>query len=165
MSVNTTAPTVSITATIPSGLSAGGHTVAVSATDAAGNIGPAANITLTVDAGGPPDHGRHGEPCGQQREPRPEQWQSVGPHHGIRVRRRFRRLAVKAAEGFIDSVGALGTGFPFTAADGSFNAPTEAVRADIPLATINALASGAHTSTSAARTRSGAGAPRQAFRT
>ena len=52
---------------------------------------------------------------------------------------------VKTAEGFIDTIGADGTGFPFTPADGLFDSDVEAAYAFIPLTTINTLADGAHT--------------------
>ncbi len=52
---------------------------------------------------------------------------------------------VKAAEGFIDAQGANGTGFPFAATDGLFDAGHELGFADIPLLTINALSAGNHT--------------------
>jgi hypothetical protein len=51
---------------------------------------------------------------------------------------------VAAGEGFIDFVGANGTGFTFTATDGVFNAASEAVYSDIPLTTINSLSAGNH---------------------
>ena len=49
------------------------------------------------------------------------------------------------AEGFIDAVGAAGTGFGFVPADGAWTSATEAISVDIPLATINALGNGPHT--------------------
>ncbi len=52
---------------------------------------------------------------------------------------------VKTAEGFIDTIGADGTGFPFTPADGLFDSATEAAYAFIPLTTINTLTDGPHT--------------------
>ena len=145
MNVNVTAPTVSITATIPSGLAPGSYTIAVRATDAAMNLGPATSITLTVDGGGPLTTLVTATPAANNG--------SLGQSSGnpsVRITAHVSDAdsggsQVKAAEGFIDTVGAVGTGFPFTAADGSFNATIEDVRADIPLATINALTSGAHT--------------------
>ncbi|MGZ8815803.1 MAG: hypothetical protein ACXWZI_17955, partial [Mycobacterium sp.] len=52
---------------------------------------------------------------------------------------------VSAAEGFIDSVGSTGTGFPFLPSDGVFNAATETGFVDVPLTTINNLSTGNHT--------------------
>ncbi|MEP7117246.1 MAG: multicopper oxidase domain-containing protein [Acidobacteriota bacterium] len=52
---------------------------------------------------------------------------------------------VGGAEGFIDTVGGNGTGFPFVPTDGTWNGITETVYADIPLSSIAALSSGNHT--------------------
>jgi hypothetical protein len=52
---------------------------------------------------------------------------------------------IKEAEGFINSVGAEGTGFPLIPRDGLFDEQIEEAYADIPFATINALPVGAHT--------------------
>jgi hypothetical protein len=52
---------------------------------------------------------------------------------------------IATAEGFIDSVGATGTGFVFVATDGSFNSSTENGYADIPLVVIGSLSPGNHT--------------------
>lgn len=51
---------------------------------------------------------------------------------------------VKRAEGFIDSVGANGTGFPLMATDSVFDQGTENAYAFIPLSTIALLSSGPH---------------------
>jgi hypothetical protein len=52
---------------------------------------------------------------------------------------------VRAAEGFIDTAGADGTGFPFGPRDASFNSGFETGAAYIPLTTIALLTEGAHT--------------------
>ncbi|MCX6043677.1 MAG: multicopper oxidase domain-containing protein [Chloroflexi bacterium] len=52
---------------------------------------------------------------------------------------------VKTAEGFIDTVGVTGAGFPFVASDGLFDELSEIGYADIPLTTINGLSVGNHT--------------------
>jgi VCBS repeat-containing protein len=52
---------------------------------------------------------------------------------------------IVAAEGFIDAVGSIGSGFVFIASDGGFNSPTESGYADIPLASVRALSDGDHT--------------------
>jgi hypothetical protein len=54
-------------------------------------------------------------------------------------------LNVGGAEGFIDTVGGNGTGFPFLPSDGTWNGTSESVTVDIPLATIAALSNGNHT--------------------
>ena len=51
---------------------------------------------------------------------------------------------IKKAEGFIDTVGANGTGFPLTPIDGAYNNTVEYAYAFIPLSTINALSAGTH---------------------
>jgi hypothetical protein len=53
--------------------------------------------------------------------------------------------AIAAAEGFIDTVGANGTGFPFIPSDGQWNSTTESGYTDIPLNTIALLSDGNHT--------------------
>jgi hypothetical protein len=52
---------------------------------------------------------------------------------------------IGAAEAFVDSTAANGTGFPAVASDGAFNSPTEAIYADIPLTQIVQLSEGTHT--------------------
>ncbi|MEZ4866172.1 MAG: multicopper oxidase domain-containing protein [Caldilineaceae bacterium] len=52
---------------------------------------------------------------------------------------------IKGGEGFIDSVGANGSGFPFVASDGLFDEGNEPAYADIPLTTIAQLSDGNHT--------------------
>ncbi|MEJ2749324.1 MAG: hypothetical protein P8183_15685, partial [Anaerolineae bacterium] len=52
---------------------------------------------------------------------------------------------IGAAEGFIDAVGADGTGFPLIPSDGLFDSSTETAFSDIPLPTINLLDEGTHT--------------------
>lgn len=52
---------------------------------------------------------------------------------------------VQKAEGFIDTVGANGTGFPLTPSDGLYDEAAEDAYVYIPLSTINQLSSGNHT--------------------
>jgi hypothetical protein len=52
---------------------------------------------------------------------------------------------VTGAEGFIDTIGANGSGFAFIANDGTFNSTSESGYADVPLAVINTLSNGNHT--------------------
>jgi FtsP/CotA-like multicopper oxidase with cupredoxin domain len=150
MTLNTTAPVVSLTATIPAAtvfaLGDGAHTISVHSRDALGNWGAAyAAITLTVDKTGPatssvaaapnPSNGKIGQ-------------SSSNP--AVRITASFDDTLsggspIAAAEGFIDTAGANGAGFPFAATDGVFNAVSETGYADIPLTTINALSAGIHT--------------------
>ncbi len=140
---NTTAATVSLSATIPAQTSS--VVVSVHARDAAGNWGPYATISLDVDAGGPTTSGLVAKP--------PANNGSYGQSSSlpsVRVTASVSDVAsgnqaIAAGEGFIDTVGAPGTGFPFNALDNAFNSPSEAVFADIPLSTITQLANGSHT--------------------
>jgi hypothetical protein len=142
MTLNTAAPTVSITATIPAAtvlaLPDGPHAVAVSAVDALGNPGAATTITLNVAKTGPVASGLAANPPANNGVT----GQSSG-NPSVRLGATITGSAtIAAAEGFIGSVGTTGTGFPLTAVDGVFDATTEAVYADIPLNTINLLPSG-----------------------
>ncbi len=143
MTLNTTAPTVSLTATIPAGLAAGAHPVTVRSQDAALNWGAPATITLTVvTATGPTTSNVSATPAANNGS-----YGQSSSSLSVRVRATFTDpvATITAGEGFIDTVGASGTGFPFTPTDGVFNALSEAGYADIPLATINALSVGNHT--------------------
>lgn len=149
MTLNKVAPTVSLTATISAvtvnGLSNGAHTVAVRSQDAAGNWGTAVSATLTVDSSGPATSGVTANPNPNNGT---RGFNSSNP--SVRVTASFDDTAsggstIAAGEGFIDTVGANGSGFPVTATDGVFNGVSEAGYVDIPLTTINALSSGNHT--------------------
>ena len=140
---NVTAPTVSLSATITAPGASG--VVSVHAQDAAGNWGPYATINLTVDAGGPATSGVNAQPPANNGS-----YGQSSSQASVRVNATISdtasgNQAIAAGEGFIDSVGATGTGFPFTALDSTFNSPTESVFASIPLSTINLLANGNHT--------------------
>lgn len=140
------APVSSVTATIlaatVSALAEGTHVVSVTSTDAATNTGTAATINLIVDKTGPDTNGVNVTP---------------NPNNGtlavnqstpaVRVTAAVADTAsnVSAAEGFIDTVGANGSGFPLLPVDGQFNAQTENAFADIPLPTIAGLSNGNHT--------------------
>ncbi len=140
------APVASLDATIPAatvnGLLEGAHVIAVTSTDAFGNNGAAATIDLVVDKTGPATSGVSAAP---------------NPNNGalplnpdLLVVRLSATVAdsasnIGAAEGFIDTVGANGSGFVMVATDGAFNSLSEAVYGDIPLTTIVQLSAGAHT--------------------
>lgn len=145
MTRNNTSPTVSLSATIAApGSSA---VVSVHAEDAAGNWGPYATISLTVDSAGPTTSGLAANP--------PANNGSYGQSSGnpsVRVSATISDVAsggarITAGEGFIDGPVSVvnGTGFPFYAADGTFSSTSETLYADIPLTTINALTVGDHT--------------------
>jgi len=149
MTLNKVVPTVSLTATIPASavnaLTEGAHTVAVRSQDAAGNWGAAVSISLTVDKTGPATSSVAANP--------PSSNGTTGQSSSnptIRVTASVSdaasgNLKVAGAEGFIDTIGANGSGFAFVAVDGVFSSATEAVYVDIPLSTINLLSPGNHT--------------------
>lgn len=142
MTVNVSAPIASLSANIPAGLSAGAHTVAVRSQDALGNWGGVATITLNVVAGGPQTSA-----VSATRNPNNGALPLNASQPVVRVTATMTSTGstVNAAEGFIDTVGSNGTGFPFLPGDGVWNGPSETGYADIPLATINALPAGNHT--------------------
>jgi len=146
MTINVTAPVASLTATIPAGtvnaLSAGTHLVSVRSRDALGNWGGLATTNLVVDKTGPTASNLVASPSPTNGV--------IGFNSNTPAVRLTATLAdtassIAAGEGFIDTVGANGTGFPFIPADGLFGSLSEAGYADVPLTTINQLSSGSHT--------------------
>ena len=143
------APVRSLTASIPSGLTGGDHTVAVRSQDALNNWGTPATITLTVTTAGPVTSG-----VVAAKNPNNGALPLNSSQPVVRVTATMASTGsnVSGAEGFLCTtavdpctVGATGTGFPFVPSDGLFNSATETGYADIPLATINALSAGNHT--------------------
>ncbi len=145
MNVNVTAPVANITATIPAAtvnaLTEGAHTVSVRSQDELGNWGSPATISLIVDKTGAVTNTVTAAP---------------NPTNGV-IGYNASTLAVRvtaglsdslstvsAAEGFIDTVGADGSGFPLIASDGVFNSATENAYADVPLNQISTLSDGSH---------------------
>lgn len=132
---------VTIAPSVINGLSEGSHDVGVRTQDAAGNWGPVATISLTVDTIGPVT-------SGVSASPNPN-----GGLLGINSSTPAVRVLATAddpakivrAEGFIDTVGGLGTGFLLVPIDGVFDETNEAMSVDIPLSTIVSLAVGDHT--------------------
>ena len=151
VTLNVVAPTVSLTATIPAGtvgaLSEGSHAIGIRARDSLGNWGALVTKPLSVDKTAPTTSGLAANP--------PANNGSLGQSTGLPSVRLTATITdpisggvgstVAGAEGFIDAVGATGSGFPFTAVDGVFNGASENVYADIPLSTIALLTSGNHT--------------------
>jgi FtsP/CotA-like multicopper oxidase with cupredoxin domain len=140
------APIRNFAATISAGLSIGAHVVSVRSQDAFGNWGTVATITLQVADPEPPTTSN------VTASPNPTNG-LVGYNTSVpavRVFADFNDVAtggsnIVAAEGFIDAVGSIGSGFVFVATDGGFNSPTESGYADIPLASVRALSNGDHT--------------------
>lgn len=149
MTVTPTAPIASLAATIPqaavNGLAEGSHPVTVTSTDAAtpSNTGPSsAALNLIVDKTGPTAGGLLASPNPTNGV--------IGYNNNTPAVRFSATLTdsvstIASAEGFIDTVGAIGTGFPFAPGDGQFNGTTEAAYADIPLTTIRQLSDSPHT--------------------
>ena len=143
--LNKLAPVVSMTGTIPA--QASSVDVYVHARDAAGNWGAYAMASLTIDGTGPETTGLAATP--------PANNGTYGQTSGnptVRIVATLSDVAsggsrIASGEGFNDGppVVVNGTGFPFAASDGTFSSSTELVYADVPLTTINALASGNHT--------------------
>lgn len=137
------APVRSLSATIPAGLTAGSHTVAVRSQDALGNWGAFATITLNVVASPPVTSN-----VSASKNPNNGALPLNASQPVVRVTATMTSTGstVSAAEGFIDTSPAITVrGFPFVPIDGSFNNATEIGYSDIPLATINALLAGNHT--------------------
>jgi Multicopper oxidase len=135
-------PVASVSATIAAGLPAGAHTVAVRSQDAAGNWGAPATITLTVVTSAPVTSA-----VGVARTPNNGALPLSSSQAVVRVSATVTSAGstIGAAEAFIDSVGAPGSGFPFVPSDGAWNAASESVYGDIALANIAALSNGNHT--------------------
>jgi len=141
MNLNTTAPNVSLTATIAAPVA--GAVISVHSKDAAGNWGPFATITLTIDTTAPVTSNVVAAP-----NPNNGSTPFNSSNPSVRVTASFADAGgstLATAEGFIDAVGSNGTGFPFSAADGVFNSASETGYADIPLTTIQGLGNGNHT--------------------
>jgi hypothetical protein len=140
------AKVASVTATIPAAavnaLSDGTHVVSVRSQDSLGNWGAPATINLNVDKSGPATSNVNAAP---------------NPNNGtlginsstpaVRVTAAFADTLsnIAGGEGFIDTVGANGTGIIFLPSDGLWSSKTENGYADFPLTTINALSNGSHT--------------------
>ncbi len=134
--------TTSLDATIPAGLSEGDHPITVVATDSFDNPGPAASTVLTIDKTGPTTSAVAVAPTATNG--------TVGVNSSTPAVRVTASATdpvsnIVAAEGFIDTVGAFGSGFIFLPVDGAWNSKTESLTVDVPLTTINALSPGTHT--------------------
>jgi hypothetical protein len=131
-----------IAAATVNGLNEGTHVVSVRAQDSQGNWGAFVGTNLAVDKTGPVTSNVLAAP---------------NPNNGalpfnssvpaVRVTASFADSAttISAGEGFIDALGASGTGFIFLPSDGQFNSSSENGYSDIPLTTVNTLSSGNHT--------------------
>jgi hypothetical protein len=139
--------TATIGSTTLSGLAEGSHTVYVRTQDSFGLWGPFASATLVIDRTAPTLNSGQASPAvtdgttGSPSDPT-----------DLRIDTSFTdpvasgvSSPIAAAEGFLDTTGADGTGFTMQALDGSFNSATESAYGLIPLSELTALASGTHT--------------------
>ncbi len=152
--IATPASTVALAATIPAatvvGLADGTHTIAIEARDAIGNWGAQGSVTLTIDKTAPgtsavsatpnPTNGLFGVQIGSAGQLYERIDATVADPIAGGV-----NSSIVAAEYFIDTVGAAGTGGQMLAADGTFNSSSEAVVGAAELYAISALSSGPHT--------------------
>jgi len=149
MNLNMIAPLVSLNASIPAAtvnaLPEGDHTIYIHAQDALGNWGDFATIALVVDKTGPLATGLSLGP-----NPNNGTLSINSSSYAVRLEASFSDMGVATspiarAEGFIDTAGATGSGFPFFPRDAVFNGITEPGFVDIPLSTIRMLSPGEHT--------------------
>lgn len=152
LTLNQIAPTVSLNATIASatisGLTEGNHTIAIRSRDSLGNWGALATATFAIDRSSP-------AASGVSVAPSPNNGTLTFPGSipgAVRVDATISdplvggaNSKITTAEGFIDTVGAPGTGFAFFPSDGLFNSSTEGVYSMIPIGQVYLLSSGPHT--------------------
>ncbi len=152
LTVNLAAPIASLDGTIPASvlnaLTEGTHLVSIHSQDAAGNWGTPATIILVIDKTAP-------STVGISVAPTPNNGTLAFNGGTPAVRVTVATISdpivatvnsnISAAEVFLDTVGANGSGIVVRATDGLYNSPSEAGYADIPLATVAQLANGDHT--------------------
>lgn len=150
MALNMIAPVVSLNATIPQAvvgaLTEGTHPVYIQAQDSLGNWGEYGVVNLYIDKTGPlavadafgptPNNGYLGITPGQQ-------YLRLHVDFNDPLTNGVNSRLVRA-EGFIDTVGAPGSGFLFIADDSLFDSPQEPGFVHIPLSTIRVLDPGYH---------------------
>ncbi len=151
LALNRIAPVVSITGTVPmstvAALAEGEHTLYVRGQDSLGNWGAFGEAILKVDLTGPGASNVVVAPSPNNG------YRAVVPSiPAVRLEGRFAdpvlggvNSNLERAEGFIDTPGPDGSGFPLIASDGLFNRPDEIAYYNIPLLTIRQLDPGPHT--------------------
>jgi FtsP/CotA-like multicopper oxidase with cupredoxin domain len=143
--VNVAAPVASLDGTIPytdvAALGEGAHPVYVHSQDAFGWWGDYATATLSVDLTGPAT-------TNVTAAPNPNNgslpYNPTNPSVRVDATLSDAISTILQAEGFINTVGADGSGFPLTPADGLFNETVEDAYVYIPLSTISTLGAGTH---------------------
>ena len=152
MAVSPAAPVASLDATVPpstlDGLTEGSHVISIHAQDAQGNWGDVVTVNLVVDEHGPLTSGVSAAPTPNNGT---LPYNSSTPAVRVIATTLTDPISgavnspIASAEAFIDTVGANGSGIRLTPSDGVFTDTTEGGYADIPLATVTALANGSHT--------------------
>jgi FtsP/CotA-like multicopper oxidase with cupredoxin domain len=146
MTVNITDAVASLDAvimmSIVDALAQGPHAITVHSQDSLGNWGDLASIDLVVDKSG-------NVTVIDSLNPNPNNGHLPVNTNvpAVRVTATATNTGgstISVVEGFIDVVGADGTGFLFIPSDGLFNNATETAYADIPLTTVVLLADGPH---------------------
>jgi FtsP/CotA-like multicopper oxidase with cupredoxin domain len=146
MTIDTVGSIASMSATIPvidvEGLTEGEHTLYINSTDSWGNVGMAASASLNIDRTGPVITNVSVTPG------------VLSELSAVRLNATMNDAAsgspavnssIQKAEGFIDAVGAPGTGFPLIPRDGLFDEQMEEAYGDVSYATILSLSDGVHT--------------------
>jgi hypothetical protein len=140
------APILAMTATftLAAALTGGPHAITLAATDSFGNTTtPPYSATLNVDLQGPAASGVVIAP-----NPNNGTLDDSGQPGNVVVHAHLDDPGaispIARVEGFIDTVGAPGSGFTFVPNDGAFDTASEDVQVWIPLGTINALSEGLH---------------------
>ncbi len=135
--------TVSAGATIPFNLLAPGvNVISVHSQDSAGNWGAFATINVTKDTVGPVTSLASASPSISNGVIGVN---SSTPAVRVSASASDAMTNTVAAEGFIDTVGAPGSGFVFFPTDGLFNSFSESVYYDIQLTAVQGLSNGNHT--------------------
>jgi FtsP/CotA-like multicopper oxidase with cupredoxin domain len=146
MTIDTIGSVSSMSATIPitvmEVLSEGEHILSVNSTDSWGNVGMAATAALNVDRTGPIITSVNVIP-GVVSVPSPVRLNATLTDGGSGAP--AVNSNIQKAEGFIDTVGEPGTGFPLIPRDGLFDEQTEEAYGDVSFATILSLSDGVHT--------------------
>jgi len=146
MTIDTIGSVSSMSATIPiidmEALSEGEHILSINSTDSWGNMGMPATASLNVDRTGPIITSVSVTPgvLSVASPVRLNATMTDGGSGSPAV-----NSNILKAEGFIDAIGAPGTGFPLLPRDGLFDEPMEEAYGDVSYATILSLEEGVHT--------------------